>query len=290
MDREQTMGEDTETSKRREQNTGRKRRWRAVQELAALLDKPLLVLSFVWLGLVVLEFTRGLSPALVNLTYVIWALFVIDFALGFLIAPQKLRYLRRHWLSLVSLALPAARVLRVFRSLRVLHAARAVRSVSLLRLLTSLNRGMRAIGATLAERGIGYVLAITALVIFGGAAGILLFENPASLRQAGYAHIAEQGAGLESYGEALWWTAMIVTTMGSDYWPKTAEGRILCWLLSIYAFAIFGYIAGTIASYFIGQGAAGRNLGGRREQDELREQVSGLRDELAAMRLRLQAS
>lgn len=42
----------------------------------------------------------------------------------------------------------------------------------------------------------------------------------------------ERGAlprgGIDSYGTALWWTAMILTTMGSDYWPKTAEGRILC--------------------------------------------------------------
>ena len=24
----------------------------------------------------------------------------------------------------------------------------------------------------------------------------------------------------DSYGTALWWTAMLLTTMGSDYWPK----------------------------------------------------------------------
>jgi voltage-gated potassium channel len=27
------------------------------------------------------------------------------------------------------------------------------------------------------------------------------------------------------YGNALWWTAMVMTTIGSDYFPKTAEGR-----------------------------------------------------------------
>jgi hypothetical protein len=28
---------------------------------------------------------------------------------------------------------------------------------------------------------------------------------------------------------------MIMTTMGSEYWPKTVEGRILGWLLSALA-------------------------------------------------------
>jgi voltage-gated potassium channel len=45
------------------------------------------------------------------------------------------------------------------------------------------------------------------------------FENPASLREAGYGEIARQGGGLHGYGEAVWWTTMILTTMGTDYWP-----------------------------------------------------------------------
>ena len=48
--------------------------------------------------------------------------------------------------------------------------------------------------------------------------------------------------GLRSYWDAVWWTAMIMTTIGSDYWPKTTEGRLLALLLSVYAFSIFGYI------------------------------------------------
>jgi voltage-gated potassium channel len=46
---------------------------------------------------------------------------------------------------------------------------------------------------------------------------------------------------------------MIMTTMGSDFWPQTAEGRILTFLLSVYAFAIFGYMTATLASFFIGR-------------------------------------
>ncbi len=67
------------------------------------------------------------------------------------------------------------------------------------------------------------------------------------MRDSGYASAARAGAGLDSYGEAVSWTAMVLTTMGTDYFPKTAEGRLLCWLLAagcwllaLYAFAVFG--------------------------------------------------
>ena len=76
------------------------------------------------------------------------------------------------------------------------------------------------------------IVALTVVVTLAGAAGMYTFENE-----------NPDGRGLSNYGAALWWTAMIMTTMGSEYWPQTAEGRVLCFLLSLYAFAVFGYAA-----------------------------------------------
>ena len=226
-------------------------RWELLRNLNAATDTPLTALAFVWLWLLILDFTTGLGSLLQAVTYVIWVLFVLDFAIELIIAPDKQRYLRSNWLTALSLALPAFRVLRVFRALRALRAIRAARTVGLLRLVTSLNRGMRAAAATFGRRGVGYVIALTVLVVFAGAAGMLYIHSPDSLRAAGYDEAVQEGAGLESYGESLWWTAMIVTTLGSEYWPQTVEGRILCWLLALYAFGVFGYLTATIASYFI---------------------------------------
>lgn len=78
---------------------------------------------------------------------------------------------------------------------------------------------------------------LTVLITFIGAAGMYDFERP----------------GLNSYWDALWWTSMIMTTIGSDYWPKTAEGRVLALMLSIYAFSIFGYITAAFASLLVGK-------------------------------------
>ncbi len=256
-------------------------RWELLEQIDRALDKPLIALSFVWLGLLIYDFTQGgLSPLLQNISYGIWAIFILDFVIGVVIAPRKIEYLRRNWLTAISLLLPA---LRVFRALRVL---RAVRSIRLLRLLTSLNRGMRTLSSTLGRRGIGYVVALTVIVTFAGAAGMYALESPDALQQANLDQANLDARGLPSYGEAVWWTAMIMTTLGSEYWPQTAEGRILGWLLALYAFAIFGYITATIASFFVGQDTSAQPQQSTPTADTvaLRDEIVALRQELALLR------
>ena len=234
------------------EETLKNERWELLRHVDEMTSTPMIVLSFVWLVLLIVDFTSGLSRTLEIVNYVIWGLFIVDFLIEFTIAPHKIEYLKKNWLTAVALLLPALRVFaafRIFRAARALRAARAARGVRLLRWLTSINRGMRAIRASLARRGIGYVFALTLLVVVVGAAGMYQFERPESLAEAGYP--AE--GGLPTYGDALWWTAMIMTTLGSAYWPQTAEGRILCFVLSLYAFGVFGYFTATIASFFVGQ-------------------------------------
>lgn len=72
---------------------------------------------------------------------------------------------------------------------------------------------------------------------------------------------------------------MVVTTMGSEYWPKTPEGRALCLFLAIYAFAVFGYVTGTIATYFIGRDADEGN-----PETALQERLDRLTAEIGALR------
>jgi voltage-gated potassium channel len=252
-------------------------RGRLVRQIAALLDGPMTFLAFVWLVLLVIDLTGGLTRWQSVLSNVIWVVFIVHFACEFLIAPRKGEYLRKNWLTAVALALPALRVLRVFRAFRALRAARAVRGTGLLRLVTSLNRGAAALRRGLRRRGVGYVVALTAIVTFAGAAGMYRFENPAALSEDGAG-----GAGIASYGEAVWWTGMTMTTMGTDYFPKTTEGRVLAWCLAVYAFAVFGYITATIASYFIGPRPSGP-APAPPELADLRDEIAALRRQLAEL-------
>ncbi len=253
-------------------------RTRLVGHIAALLDGPMTVLAFVWLVLLILDLTHGLTGWLAVLSNVIWVVFIAHFLLELAVAPDRWAYLRRNWLTALALVLPAFRVLRVFRAFRLLKAARVTRSTGMLRLVTSLNRGAGALRRGLRQRGFGYVIALTAIVTFAGAGGMYYFENPAAVREEGAA------GGLSSYGEAVWWTAMTMTTMGSDYFPKTPEGRLLGWLLAVYAFAVFGYITAVIASYLIGPArSAGEAKPAADELAALRAEVAGLRAEMGRL-------
>ena len=202
----------------------------------------MLFLSAVWTVLLIVEFTRGLSPWLQLASDLIWVAFVAQFGIEFLAAPDKRVYLRKRWVTALSLGLPALRLLRLVRVARLARLARAARGVRLARLLGAINRGMRTLAIGFGRRGLGYLLLLTLLVALTGAAGMYRFEID-----------APGGPGFPDYATALWWTAMLLTTMGSEYWPRTPEGRVLCLLLAIYAFAVFGYVTAAIAAYFVGK-------------------------------------
>jgi voltage-gated potassium channel len=261
-------------------------RWELLHTINDFTDRPMIFLSMVWLVLLILDFTSGLSPVMSQLSNAIWILFILDFLLEFTIAPRKVAYLRRSWLTALSLMIPALRIFRIFQALRILRAVRVTRSLTMVRLISSLNRGMRALRNTFAKRGFGYAVALTLIVTLAGAAGMLQFESPASLRQAGV-----EGTGLENYGEALWWTGMIMTTIGSEYWPVTGEGRLLAWLLSLYGLAIFGYITATVASHFIAQdtSADAARAATARDAEMLRDEVVALRTQISTMMTMLDA-
>ena len=235
----------------------------------------MVVLGFVWLGLLALELTRGLNPALETLGTAIWIIFIADFLLRLTLAPEKLAYIRRNWLTVISLLVPALRVFRFARLVRFLRVGRATRGLRLFRILSSLNRGMRALGLAMGRRGFGYAVVLTTIVVFAGAAGMYAFEKDNA-----------DGRGLQDYSAALWWTAMMITTVGSEYWPQTVEGRVLCLLLALYAFAVFGYVAATLSSFFIERDAASSEaeLASASAIRELREEVAALKGELRTWR------
>ncbi len=217
-----------------------------LENVHAALDSVMVILSVAWIALLIAELVTGDLPASLTIAvWVIWGLFVLDFAIEFTIAPAKLRYLRTHWLTVLSLALPALRIVRVFAALRILRAARVVRSVGLLRVLTSINRGLGSLRVTAARRGVGYLLAATGLVVAVGAAGMASFESPAAVAGSG----AEP---FEDYADALWWTLFAMTT-GATSQPATGAGRLLGWLLSLYGLGVFGYLTATLASHFVGR-------------------------------------
>lgn len=233
------------------------------------LEGPMIFLGFTWLVLLVVELVWGLPKTLEYLSLTIWVVFIIDFSIKLLLAPKKLAFMKKNWLTAISLLLPALRIFRVFRFVRLLRGLRGVR---LVRVVASLNRGMRSLGATMKRRAFGYVMALTTLVCFGGAAGMYALESSTP--------------GFESYWMALWWTAMRVITVGNEFNPATPEGRGLAFLIAVFGFAVFGYVTATIASFFIGRDAEEEDapVAGANEVKELKMLILSLTNDVKQLK------
>lgn len=232
-------------------------RWNLLLRFSDFLRPLMNFLAFAWLVLTIYEFTHDLSEGLEKVILGIWIIFWIDFLVELSLAPNKKVYLRHNIITVLSLLLPALRVLRIARVIRV---AATFRGSALVKILSSTNRGMKALKTGFAGKGLVYIVSLSFIVILISAAGIINFES-----ETGYFH---------SYGDGLWWASMMVTTMGSDYFPKTIEGRILGFMLAVYGFAIFGYVTASVAHFFIGQ----KDSRSKNDIELLRKEISELKN------------
>jgi voltage-gated potassium channel len=247
-----------------------------LQQWEDWLETPMLVLGFAWLGLFIVELVWGLNPLLEAIANTIWIVFIVDFGIKLCLAPRKKSYLRQNWLTAFSLLIPALRAFRIVQVIQSLQSVRVVRGLQLVRVMTRTNKGMRVLAASIGRRGFGYVVGLTAIVTLIGAAGMYAFEREIS---------AQNGTGITDYGTALWWTAMIMTTVGSDYFPKTAEGRVLCFLLALYAVAVCGYVTATLATFFVSQDTENdkAKLADAKSIQTLQAEITALRTEIQAL-------
>lgn len=113
------------------------RRLKLLIKLEASLETPMFILALLWLWLFVLELTRGLTVFQERLVLSIWILFVLEFALKLFLAPHKLRFLRRNFIIIIALFVPALRAFRLLRAIRLLRATRVVTSTRFARALTT---------------------------------------------------------------------------------------------------------------------------------------------------------
>src|SRR5688500_9033499 len=119
-----------------------------------------------------------------------------------------------------------------------------------------------------------YGTALAVVVFLAGAAGMDAFE-----RDLG------GSPGIVNFPRSLWWTALIMTTLGSDFWPTSLEGRVLWFLLALYAFDVWGYITASLATFFLGRDADrdDAEIAGQKGVDRLRSDIASLAAELRVL-------
>lgn len=210
-------------------------RYRLVARLERVLQAPATFLAILFVAALAAELVltaqgQAVPAAIGWLLVAIWAFFAVQFAVGIIISPDRIRYLRRNWLTALSLVVP---FLRAFRVLRVVSALRATNA---LRVLAGFNRAARTLDAALAWTRAGYAAALTVTAVLLGSAALLMFEADAPESE------------ITDYAEALWWASATITTVGAASEPVTLGGRLVALVLMFAGLVLLGYVAGVLAA------------------------------------------
>lgn len=136
---------------RAEQPSSRER-WRALRLFEHWLEKPDDRAGLRLARPADCRIDHGASPVLQWLATAIWVIFIVEFTLRFLLAPDR-TYLRKRWLTALALLVPAFRIFRLARVVRLARVTRVARGLRLVRIITSLNRGMASLGRAMRRRG-----------------------------------------------------------------------------------------------------------------------------------------
>ncbi len=197
-------------------------------------DGPLLWLALIFLAALLAPLIGRLEPwqrtGLSVLSGGIWLAFSIDYAIRLYLSLDRWRYVRTHLLDLLIIVLP---MLRPLRALRLLRLARVTA-------LAGFAHGQA--HRSLHARVSSYVAAATLTILAVSAAAM---------------HDVERGArdaNITSFGDALWWAATTVTTVGyGDRYPTTTAGRLIAVALMLVGIALLGVLTASVAAWFVGR-------------------------------------
>jgi voltage-gated potassium channel len=152
----------------------------------------------------------------------VWVLFAVDYLVSLILVPYTKKWFFTHLHELAIVLLPALRPLR------------------LLRMITALGVLQRSAGTALRGKVILYVAFTSLLLMIMASLAVLDAEQNAP------------GANIVSFGDALWWSAVTVTSVGyGDLYPITGLGRGIAVLLMICGLVLLGTVTATLASWFV---------------------------------------
>ncbi len=202
-------------------------RWWDVSALLAMVASlTLLVLQ----AEVDLAWTRG--AAFLAVDDLLCLVLLVDWLGRARRSQDRRRFLRAHWVELVA-SIPLV---------GPLHALRAARLVSVLRLLRV---------GVLARRVMRRLhLPATSLSLTGLALAVGAFWGASALAFQAF----EQGrsASVRSFGDALWWSIVTMSTVGyGDVYPVSTGGRVVAGLTMAFGVGALGTLAGMITSILI---------------------------------------
>jgi voltage-gated potassium channel len=224
-------------------------------------DKWLLVAAGIFLVAYAIPILHPSLPAWLDRTcqvviYGLWAVFVGDLVVRVSLSERRGRYLLSNWLDVLVVALP------------ILRPLRAVRAILLISVLT--RRGQPFVRGKVVQ-----AVTVSGIALCGIAAlAVLDSERDAP------------GANITTPGDAAWWAATTVTTVGyGDKYPTTTEGRLIAVSLMVTGLALLGVVTASIASWFVERLSEVKEAENRTEValDDVLAELAQLRQALASL-------
>jgi voltage-gated potassium channel len=211
-----------------------------------LLDEVVIVvLSLASVGLLVLEVAGDTSPAqgqlLERIDFGIALVFLAEFAISFLRAPDRRLFLRKRWWEIFACIPISSEFARAARGLMLLRLIRVMRLLRIARLAARVHLLFRASRSMLVDSSLLYISTATGVIVFSSALGFHYFEM-------------DINQNVHGFWDSFWWAMTTVTTVGyGDIYPVTTGGRIVAIVLMLTGIGTLGLYTAAIASWVLKQ-------------------------------------
>jgi voltage-gated potassium channel len=208
-----------------------------LQRVIRAFEWPVALLALLVIPALVME-EHGSTPqvreAATLFNWIVWLAFCAEFGIRWA-ADRTLAFPRKAWVDLLLILIsPPFGVPDAFqgvRSLRILRLLRLARAVGVAGISVRLAR------RHFARRKFHYVMLVTVVMVVLGAAGVYSVERG-------------ENKAIGTFGDALWWAVVTVTTVGyGDVSPVTAEGRLIAVVLMVTGIGVIGVFTATVATF-----------------------------------------
>lgn len=168
--------------------------------------------------------------------FAVCIIFIVDFFTLMAHATHPVRFLMRNSIILI-LSIPYHPIIEWFNADIGHDLSMALSGVVMLRAVFALYITLRWLIARRATRLLwAYIATVTVCTYF---AALFFYEYEAPVNSE-----------LHGFGDALWWACMNMTTVGAEFFPVTAIGKVICVVLPIIGMAMFPIFTVYITSLY----------------------------------------